>query len=306
MKFHRSSHRVRLSAFTLAETLITVAVFALVGGMVFLILNAGMILYAKNTAVNSAHQQARTGIDEMLANIHASVSIPQLVNIQTSLLPNGSRMVALASPGLGPAAGLIFQKFDGGPFTIAQDANASDDSVDVNVQNYIPKPIMRFNIPTHDIEANIGSAATPKWKSPTLWTVDLVDDAGNSQPLGRDINVDATHPVIGFTTYRVGYLVVGQNLPNGTFLGELRYFPILDLLNTDINDVKNYKVIARNITSGTPFHVLLNATGGVDNRSIAAIQLCTAEPQYSSRGFAAVNMFINSFIPFRTKLTNRQ
>lgn len=300
MKLHRSSRSARTGAFTLAETVITAAVFALVGGMVFLILNAGMILYAKNTAVNSAHQQARTGIDQMLANIHAAVSIPQLVSIQNA------RMVPMAPPGLGPAAGLIFQRFDGGPFTVAANANASDDSVDVNVPNYVPKPIMRFNIPTHDIEANIGSAANPKWKSSTVWTVDFVDDAGNPQPIGRDINVDATHPVIGFTTYRVGYLVVGQNLANGTFLGELRYYPILDLQDTDINTAKNYRVIARNITSEMPFKVLLNATGGVDNRSIAAIQLCTAEPQYSSRGFAAVNMFINSFIPFRTKLTNRQ
>ncbi len=300
MKFHRSSRSVRASGFTLAEILITAAIFALVGGMVFLILNAGMILYAKNTAINSAHQQARSGIDEMLANIHASVSIPQLVGIQSA------RMIALAPPGLGPASGLIFQKFDGGPFTIAANAIASDDSVDVNVGNYVPKPIMRFNIPSHDIEANIGSAANPIKKSPTLWTVDFVDDAGNSQPIGIDINVDATHPIIGFTTYRVAYLVVGQTFANGSFLGELRYYPIVDLLNTDITTAKNYRVIARNITSETPFRVLLNATGGVDNRSIAAIQLCTAEPQYSNRGFAAVNMFINSFIPFRTKLTNKQ
>jgi len=64
--------------FTLIEVLVAMSILGVVGLMVFLVLNSGMVLYAKNTAVNTAHQQARAGVDQMLQNIHSSVSIPQL------------------------------------------------------------------------------------------------------------------------------------------------------------------------------------------------------------------------------------
>jgi hypothetical protein len=72
------------------------------------------------------------------------------------------------------------------------------------------------------------------------------------------------------------------------------------------NNQPTYKVIARNVTTQAPFQILFNAQGGADFRSVAAVNLSTAEPQYSNRGYAAVNMFINSYIPFRSRLTVTQ
>ena len=85
--------------------------------MVFLVLNAGMVLYAKNTAVNSAHQQARAGIDQMLANLHGSVSIPQLVD-------SSLNAVSEIDPVTGspiPRAGISFQTFNAGPFPVSSE-----------------------------------------------------------------------------------------------------------------------------------------------------------------------------------------
>ena len=50
-------------------------------GIVFLnVLNSGMILYAKNTAVNSAHEEGRQGVNRFTRDLHAAVSVPQLRN----------------------------------------------------------------------------------------------------------------------------------------------------------------------------------------------------------------------------------
>src|ERR1044071_5618992 len=87
------------TAFTLPELMVTMGILGLVGLMVFLVLNSGMTLYAKNTAVNSAHQQARAGVDQMLANLHSSVSIPQLVDANAT-----DTSIVLYCPGYAPGA----------------------------------------------------------------------------------------------------------------------------------------------------------------------------------------------------------
>lgn len=286
------------AGFTLLEIMMAVGISVIVGGFAFTILSSGMSLYAKNTAVNLAHQQARSGVDEMLNNVHASVSIPALATAQT--VGGVSRMVRLAdASSVGPAAGIMFQRFDGGPFKIKSSVAAAADLVVVTVaDSYSPRASMRFNIPSYGIESDV--VATRSRKSGTQWDVTL------AEAVGRDIAVSSSRPVTGFTTYRVGYLVVGGLDSSGKFLGELRYYPIIDLPTTNMNDPANYKVVARNVTSPAPFEVLLNQSGGVDNRSVAAIKLSTAEPQYSKRGYAAVNMFINSYIPFRSNLLIKQ
>ncbi len=86
--------------------------------MVFLVLNTGMVLYAKNTAVNSAHQQARAGVDQMLTNLHNSVSIPQLTD--ANLVPLTDVVDGSGQPT--PAAGISFQTFDAGPFPVVVQA----------------------------------------------------------------------------------------------------------------------------------------------------------------------------------------
>lgn len=99
-------------------------------------------------------------------------------------------------------------------------------------------------------------------------------------------------------TRRVSYTVVRISKLTEPFLGELRYYPT--------NSLSNYKVVARNITSQNPFSIPVSQDGAILNRSVAAIQLSTVEPQFTNRGYAAVNMFIDSLIPFRCRLTTKQ
>lgn len=270
-------------AFTLAEILVTIGITTLVGGMVFLILNSGMILYAKNTAVNSAHQQARSGVDQMLTTLHNSVSIPQLTD--SSLQPV-AELDANGQPV--PATGISFQTFDNGPYPVVLDANAGDTSLVLYCPGYNPPANARLNIPSHNIELDVVSSTGVagfrrfNFASPIPTAVD-VDASGIEGQIG------VNYVITAFFTRRLSYSVVGT---------ELRYYPT--------NNLANYKVISRNLVSATPFTIPLLPGGGLQNRYVAAVNLSTVEPNFTQRGYAAVNMFINSLIPFRCRLTNMQ
>ena len=73
-------------------------------------LNVGMILGAKNSAVNTAHQQARVAMLQLVQDIHSAVSLPALTDANSVPIPN---------PVAGTkAAGISFQLWAGGPYKI--------------------------------------------------------------------------------------------------------------------------------------------------------------------------------------------
>lgn len=262
------------------------AVAAGVGLMVFLFLNSGMVLYAKNTAVNSAHQQARSGIDQMLSYLHSSVSIPELTNTSLQQVSEVD-----ASGNAVPAAGLSFQTFYAGPYPVVVNANATDTSVTLYCPGYTPVANTRLNIPSHDIEYDVSSTTTVgsnlrfNLSTPASGIGTAVTIAGT----GIEGGAGTTYMITAFITKRMSYAVVGS---------ELRYYPT--------NTLATYRVITRNIITPQPFTIPVLPTGGLQNRFVAAVNLSTVEPQFTNRGYAAVNMFISSLIPFRCRLTNSQ
>lgn len=276
----------RAGAFTLIEVLVAAAVSAGVGLMVFLFLNSGMVLYAKNTAVNSAHQQARSGIDQMLAYLHASVSIPELTNTSLQQVAEVD-----ASGNAVPAPGLSFQSFYAGPYPVVVNANATDTSVTLYCPGYTSAANARLNIPSHDIEYDINSTTT----AGSNLRFNLAAPAGGIgtaiaiSGTGIEGGTGTTYIITAFITRRMSYAVVGN---------ELRYYPT--------NNLASYKVITRNVISPQPFTIPVLPTGGLQNRFVAAVNLSTVEPQFTNRGYAAVNMFVSSLIPFRCRLTNTQ
>ena len=276
-------HRLPPRGFTLPELLVTMSIMTLVGMMIFLVLNSGMVLYAKNTAVNSAHQQARAGVDQMLTNLHSSVSIPQLTDVN---LQPVSEVDANGQPV--PAAGISFQTFNAGPFPVVLDASASSTSVILYCPGYVPTANARLNIPSHNIEldivSSVGVASYRQFVLASSIGTD-VDVAGS----GIEGQSGVTYVITAFITARLNYAVIGT---------ELRYYPT--------HDLATYKVLTRNIISQTPFTIPILPGGGLQNRYVAAVNLSTVEPNFTQRGYAAVNMFISSLIPFRCRLTNMQ
>jgi len=266
--------------FTVVEMMVTIAVSSVLLGMVYLVLNAGMNLYAKNTAVNAAHQQARSGVDQLLQNIHGSVSIPQLVNVDLS---------PIAAPGVGPAAGLSFQLFDQGPFPVVNNEADTSTSIVLNSGTFVPAANSRLNIPNHNIELDVLSSADLGSGKRRYNFASAIKTDVTISGAGDDDDETVSYLINAIMTSRVSYAVIGD---------QMRYYPT--------NNPNVYKVIARNVTSPTPFTIPTLSDGGLQNRYVAAINISTVEPQFTSRGYAAVNMFISSLIPFRCRLVNTQ
>jgi hypothetical protein len=148
------------NAYTAAELAVATGVMAILGIVVFNVLNSGMILYAKNAAVNSAHEEAREGVAHLTRDIHAAVSVPQLRNSShdSSYTVTGSFTVASSTPvnGVAPtAAGISFQNVvQGSPDYVWQDpGNAS--LIMIRDPGDKPKPGMRLIVPFWGIEDDI-------------------------------------------------------------------------------------------------------------------------------------------------------
>jgi prepilin-type N-terminal cleavage/methylation domain-containing protein len=85
------------SGFTLVEMLVALGVSAVVGLVLFAVLQAASVLLAKNTGINLTHGNARLGNERLLSLVHSAVASPVLVD--ASLNPVS---------GDGPAAGITF------------------------------------------------------------------------------------------------------------------------------------------------------------------------------------------------------
>ena len=88
----------RHKGYTLIELGMVSTMFSTVGVALCSLLNVSLVLGAKNVAMNTAHQQARTAMIQMLQDLHAAVSLPYLVNIDGSTanqtLPGGRNRVS--------------------------------------------------------------------------------------------------------------------------------------------------------------------------------------------------------------------
>src|ERR1700736_1278004 len=144
--------------YTIIEIGFSSAVFSIVGATLYSIVNMTTVLGAKNSAINTAHEQARTAMVQMLQDLHSAISLPYLLDA------NGNQI-----SGIGPAAGIAFQEFSSGPHKIRADVTTSQNQVSltltpINGTTPIVSVGQRLIVPTHQIEDDItavsGSGST--------------------------------------------------------------------------------------------------------------------------------------------------
>ena len=82
-------------AFTLVEVVMAAGLAAIVGIAGYMLLNSGLVLYAKNFSINNSHYTARMSLEKMIMKINSSGAAPILVD------ETGADI-----PGDGPAAGV--------------------------------------------------------------------------------------------------------------------------------------------------------------------------------------------------------
>ena len=274
-------HPGRRHGFVLIELLISTTIVALTGSIIYYILFTGMTLFAKNTAINMAHQEARVAVLQMEQDLHSAVSIPQLTD---------ANKVAVA--GNGPAAGISFQLFAAGPYQITPTSNpttggckgyaAGQNQITVRVNGYTPAVNQRLIIPTHQVELDItavGAGSTDRTLTLSANLPVEVDTTLNPPSGAQDVNVAC------FITDRVTYVV------NGT-----------RLLYYGRQNTGTPKVMASDLTASIPFSIPATPLGAPYNRFVAAINLSTADVTSSNRHFKAANMFLNAMEPYRSRL----
>jgi type II secretory pathway pseudopilin PulG len=269
---------------SLMEVTVALALVGIFGLAVYSLLNVGMILGAKNSAVNTAHQQARTAMLQMVQDLHSAISLPALTN------ENG---VALDNPAPNTkAAGISFQLWSAGPYRISPSLKFAKNSFNVNVQIPAgskvpvvppsPQPKPRLIVPSHEIEENIESV-TPLGNG--TYRLTLV----NGLPVDIDGTASAAKNITCFIADRCSYVV-----KNGAL---------------EWNGPTTRTAFARlgnDIISPTPFTTPGTPAGALYYRFVAAIDLSTSDSHYNKRGFKSANILLNGQVPIRTRLTVNQ
>lgn len=313
-------------AFTLAETGVAVGVLGLLGLAFFQVMQSGLTLSAKNTAVNLAHQEGRDGVMRLTRDLHASVSVPQLRD--TSFAVVNSTLSPSASPGATPptAAGVSFQNIvPGSPDYVWQDPGNPSLIMIKEGAGQQPSPGMRLVIPAWGIEDDIEKVTASGTASHSnVFTVHALEtNMKNPKAFG------GASYAITYYTNRVMYLVKNgtfvadskgdHNLVGGNYVqvtpgtgqyryqnGELHYYQQRSTSsNPSVAGTMTWQdvaVVARFLSSPKPFSVPLNRYGGPDNKYIK-VQLSARDPQSTNRGYIATASLLDTQIDYRSRLT---
>jgi type II secretory pathway pseudopilin PulG len=289
MKIHRPSQ----SGLTLVELSITMGVVGALGLVIYSLLNIGTVLGAKNTATNTAHQQARVAMIEMMQDLHSSVSLPLLTGLDST----GKQASGISFQQWGAVMSNGVMTPNGGPHEIRNDANAGQRNIRIVVATGQPLPRVgqRLIVPTHQIEDDI-TAVNGGANDCTLTLASnlpvAIQGAGTSSSVGE---------IICYITDRCSYNVV-EILDQ---FNQPRVPPEYKLQWTKVASPPARDIVT-DITNPRPFSIPTTAGGALYYRFVAAIDLSTSDPKYSRRGYKSANILLNGQVPFKARLTTYQ
>ena len=329
-------------AFTVAEMGVAVGVMALLGMAFFHVLNSGLILSAKNTAVNAAHEEARIGVLRLTRDIHAAISVPQLRDNAFNVV--SSDPVSGVAP---TSAGVSFQNVASGPNFVWKDPG---NATLIMIKDNPTKPVegMRLIIPFFGLEEDItkvaaaGSAnhsnvfikadqSTPNISAPdygnpycvtyytdrAMYVVrngSYIPDAQGPYTVTTTAYTsgNATRYVLSGTIYRPsasGTLVVTPALYTGSGTryrfedGELHFYK--QRYAGSAVFWQDFGVAAKYISSPTPFYVPLNRSGSPDTKYVG-VKLTARDPKSSYRGYLSTATLLDTQVDYRSRITTTQ
>jgi type II secretory pathway pseudopilin PulG len=291
--------------FKLVEIMFTTVLISALGLIIYSILSTDTVLGAKNSAMNTAHQQARTAMIQMLQDIHSAVSLPYLVDASRNPMPTPAPGASAS-----PAPGIAFQQWSMGPFKIIQDTAALPTS-----QNYIqialpnnasPLPVVnqRLIIPSHQIEGDI-TAVSGNFNNLTITLANIAGPPAPSpapSPVGgklplRILGTDSSvGDIVCYVTDRCSYTVANNAL-------DWRGPTTHNTFSVMGSNITNSKGAIDPSDPPTPFSIPLTAAGALYYRFVAAIDLSTSDLKYNNRGYKSANILLNGLVPMKARLT---
>jgi len=333
MKF--SNANTARKGYTVAEMMIAGSVLILLGLVFFRVLQSGLVLFTKNTAVNIAHEEARNGVNRMVRDIHAAVSVPELRNFDITTTP-----ISLPTPSTSPTpvsgnatapmfAAVSFQNVANGPNYIWKDPGNPNlimikDNYGVSAGQHLLIPFWGALFEQDITKATAGGSANHS----NIFLQNGADTNINPRLQGGAYAITyytdrAAYAVMNGTFYQDTnglYTTAGAWnthspnyvwAPTGTPPGHLFSYKDgeLHVLKQRYSGGAFYwqdvAVVARNLTTAMPFYTPLNSGGGFNTKYVG-IQITTSDPRSSNRNFLATNMIINTTVDYRTALALTQ
>lgn len=315
---------------SLPEMMVALAVFGMLGGVFFDVLNSGLVLFAKNTAVNVSHEEARQGLARLTRDIHAAVSVPQLRNVDAAYLNASGNVPAAKFPvvssapvgGVPPtAAGISFQNIAGGPNYVWKDTPNNKIMIkDGTNVKFKATEGMRLIIPMWGLEEDI-TKRTSEGPHSNVWTT--TDESTPNIPNAPEWGSGTTF-AITFYTDRAAYIV-----KNGKYVADAQgpyilsagsYIPYtsgtMQRYRYEDGELHFYKqrytggagffwedqgVVARHISSPKPFYIPLNSSGGVNNKYVG-IKLTARDSTSSNRRFQSSSTLLDTQVDYRSRI----
>ena len=240
---------MKRQAFTLVEILIGAAISSIMAASVFALMNAGMILSAKNLSLNLTSNSMRSSLDRVEQIVQQADTMPELIDTSGNVVAAGS------------AAGIKFDRSVGSPYVVSLTGGnipAASTTLTLTRSNHA---VAMPPAPSAGDTIRIATTATnlrPRIQSVVPGTV----DGQSRQPF--TVNLTAT---LGTTVTPITATVVSARLVrNVAFLvmtsngrSELRYYHTFDT-TTNLNDSTKYTLVTDQVGSAaadaTPFSLI--------------------------------------------------
>jgi prepilin-type N-terminal cleavage/methylation domain-containing protein len=274
--------------FTIVEITISTAILLVVSLIAYAILVNSTTLLAKNISLNESNLILRSALDRVYSEINQANGLPKLINADGSSAPTN-----------GPAAGIIFDRYLGGPYVVTNPGATGLASSAVSLQmkrstdSLASPPIPKLNdvirIGTGTIRPMVSSCTAD------AAAADLTQSLNVSlkTSLGVAIPWTATTQKTASLLHREAFVVVPVN-----GRGELRFYKDAETV-ANYNDATGYVVLNREIgtkTIGTeeedkPFTIV--AQSGVSYLNITMrVEGQTYNRALSSRQAQEFNTFL--------------
>jgi hypothetical protein len=183
----------------------------------------------------------------------------------------------------------------------------------------LPKKNQKLIVPTHQIEGDI-TAVSGIWSDVTITLANMPAPSPAVSPAPSPANgtllpvrIQGTTAgatpgpngdVVCYITDVCSYKIV-QDSAGPPVVYKLQWTKRSDD-SVNIPAQPPPRDIVTDITNPTPFSIPATPAGALYYRFVAAVDLSTADPKYTNRGYKAANILLNGQVPYKARLTTYQ